>query len=319
MTTPRTPGIPRHGVPGRRPPLRWPVFLLLLTLLGCGAGLVPDRIGSSAQESPLVGPPSGSLVLAGGGPLGPEIWERFVELAGGTDARIVVIPTAASQDHFPEDWSGLAPLIQAGAEDIQILHTRDRRKADTEAFAAPLAEATGVWIPGGRQWRLVDAYLDTRVHQALFELLERDGVVGGTSAGASILASYLVRGDPETNQVMVSPEYQVGFGLLSKTAVDQHLLARGREDDLWEVLDANPDLLGIGLDEGTALVVRQDHAEVIGVSQALFYDATEPPRYARSFASGAIYDLGTRTPVATAADEDASEEDRDGIQLGTRP
>jgi len=265
-----------------------------------------------------VGPPSGSLILAGGGTLGPEIWERFVELAGGPDARIVVIPTAASQDHFPDDWSGLQPLIQAGAQDIRILHTRDRREADTDAFAEPLSEATGVWIPGGRQWRLVDAYLDTQVHQALFQVLERGGVVGGTSAGASIQASYLVRGDPETNQIMISPDYEVGFGFLAGTAVDQHLLARGREEDLWEVLDAHPDLLGIGLDEGTALVVTQDRGEIIGVSQALFYDATEPPRRPRSFSSGTIFDLAERAAVTATVDENEAES-QDGSSLDPGP
>lgn len=253
--------------------------------------------------------------MAGGGTLGHEIWEKFVELAGGEDARIVVIPTAGAQDEFEEDWSGLDPLKSAGAGEVTILHTRNPDVADDPAFVAPLQDATGVWFPGGRQWRLVDAYLNTRVHAELFNLLDRGGVVGGTSAGASIQASYLVRGDPETNQVLISPDYEEGFGFLSKAAVDQHLLARGREEDLWELLDQEPSLLGIGIDEGTALVIQGDRAEVIGVSQALFYDPEHPVKRARSLNRGGIFDLGTRAPFPMALQD----EDRDLESESPRP
>lgn len=257
-----------------------------------------------------VGPPAGALLLAGGGSLDAEIWERFVELAGGPEARIVVIPTAGSQDDYPHDWTGLEGLTRAGARNLTILHTRNRAEADGEAFVLPLLTADGVWIPGGRQWRLVDAYLDTRVHRELFRILERGGVVGGTSAGASIQASFLVRGDPETNQVVVSEDYEEGFGLLSRSAVDQHLLVRGREDDLWKILDRHPELLGIGLDEGTAMVIQGDRAEVIGVSQALVYDPSGPLREAIVLHPGQRFDLAERRAVTAVVEDEA--EDRDG-------
>ncbi|CAN5741805.1 hypothetical protein BH23GEM11_BH23GEM11_15420 [soil metagenome] len=270
------------------------VLALLVALVLQGvAGCAPGWSGNSASPEalPRVGPANGSVLVAGGGRLGPEIWERFVELAGGDDARIVIIPTAGTDEEFPETWPGFLPFREAGAYNLVVLHTRDRGEADSEVFAQLLREATGVWIPGGRQWRLVDSYLNTRVHQELKDLLDRGGVVGGTSAGASIQAEFLVRGDPATNQVMVSPEYEEGFGFLSGTAVDQHLLTRARENDLWEVLQLRPDLLGIGLDEGTALVVTRDRAEVIGSSEVLFYlpsDRTRTPRIARA---GAVIDL----------------------------
>lgn len=245
-------------------------------------------------------------MVAGGGALDPEIWEHFVELAGGSEARIVVIPTAGTQDRFPDDWSGLDALRRAGAEQITLLHTRDPDEANTEQFAAPLQEATGVWIPGGRQWRLVDAYLDTRVHEALFEVLERGGVVGGTSAGASIQASFLVRGDPRTNRIMISPDYEEGFGLLLGAAVDQHLLAREREEDLWEVVGRDPSLLGIGIDEGTALVVRGNVGEVIGASQVLIYDSAAPDQRPFVLEPGDAYDLGRRNPLSARVQEDGN-------------
>lgn len=291
------------------------ILIPLLLFWGCLAGTVAESESAATLDQPLIGPASGSLILAGGGTLGPEIWERFVELAGGPLATIVVIPTAGADDHFDDQWSGLEPLRRAGALNISVLHTRDPAIADDPAFVAPLREATGVWFPGGRQWRLVDAYLGTRVHEELFRILGRGGIVGGTSAGASIQASFLVRGDPETNQVLLSPDYEEGFGLLSHAAVDQHLLARGREDDMWELLALRPDLLGIGIDEGTALLIQGDRAEVMGVSQALFYDPNGHIRRARSLHSGAIFDLGRRVPVPRTAQDVNQQQDGQGSPL----
>jgi cyanophycinase len=283
----------------------FPALALSLAMQGV-VGCAPGWTGGAPppEAAPRVGPPNGTVLVAGGGRLGPEIWERFVELAGGPDARIVIIPTAGTDEEFPETWPGFLPFREAGAHNLAVLHTRDRGEADSDLFAQLLREATGVWIPGGRQWRLVDSYLNTRVHQELRDLLDRGGVVGGTSAGASIQAEFLVRGDPSTNQVMVSPEYEEGFGFLARTAVDQHLLTRARENDLWEVLQLRPDLLGIGLDEGTALVVTRDRAEVIGSSEVLFYlpsDQTRTPRVARA---GAVIDLGAWSSAGTASPAD---------------
>ena len=99
--------------------------------------------------------------------------------------------------------------------------------ADTEAFAAPLKTARGVWFAGGRQWRLVDAYMGTRTQREIEAVLARGGVVGGCSAGATIQGSYLVRGAREGNQIMMAKGYEEGFGYLRGVAIDQHLLASG--------------------------------------------------------------------------------------------
>ncbi len=263
------------------------------------APLYPQAPPPSVSD-PVVGPTRGSLVVAGGGDLGPEIWDRFVSLAGGEQARIVVIPTAAPDEDLPDDWKGRDGLQATGARGLVILHTRDPSEADIESFVLPLQEATGVWLPGGRPWRLVDAYLHTRVHEELYGLLNRGGVIGGTSAGASIQASFLIRGDPETNQVVYSPDYTEGFGFLERVAVDQHLLARGREADLWQVLDIHPELLGIGLDEGTALVIQGNRAEVIGKSQVLLYDASAASMRPSRLGAGTVFDLGSRELIGQA-------------------
>jgi len=268
------------------------------TILVIAPGLALAQGTEAVPLGPVVGHPAGTVMIAGGGTLGPEIWTRFVELAGGSAARIIVIPTAAEEDEFPQDWSTLTSLMDAGAARVTLLHTRDRDLADTDTFAAPLREATGIWIPGGRQHRLVDAYLHTRVHEELFRLLDRGGVIGGSSAGASILASFLVRGDPDTNQRIMSEDYLEGFGILEGTAIDQHLLARGRERDLWTVLELYPELLGIGIDEGTALVIEGDLAEVIGASQVLMYSSAGIGSDPETLIEGDRFHLSIREPLA---------------------
>ena len=267
--------------------------LLLAALLS--EPLFPQGPPPAALER--VGPAEGTLVVAGGGDLGPEIWETFVSLAGGDRAKIVVIPTAGLDKDIPDDWRGSDALQAAGASDLVVLHTRDPQEAEFDAFVLPLREATGVWLPGGRPWRLVDAYLHTRVHEELFALLDRGGVVGGTSAGASIQASFLIRGDKETNQIVYSPDYAEGFGFLESVAVDQHLLARGRESDLWEVLELHPELLGIGLDEGTAIIVQGNRAEVVGESQVLVYDASDASLEPSRLGVGTVFDLSSRERI----------------------
>jgi cyanophycinase len=232
------------------------------------AVLLLGGVPLAAQEH---GPTKGSLVIVCGGALDEVIVERFIELAGGTDAPIVIIPTAGEAD---EDYGEFCPCLrrwkQAGATRLTVLHTRDRKLADSEAFVKPIREARGVFFGGGRQWRLADAYLNTRTHQELAALLERGGVVGGSSAGASILASFMVRGDTKSNEKMIGDHVE-GLGFLKNAAVDQHLLRRNRQFDMLEVIDRFPKLLGIGIDESTAIVVDGDQFDVIGRSYVVVY------------------------------------------------
>jgi cyanophycinase len=258
-------------------------------LLGLATGL-----GAQTCASTCVGPARGAVIAAGGGTLGDDIYEEFVRLAGGPAARIVLIPTAGDQYGTHDGWTAIERLKEVGVTRLEILHTRSRAIADLEAFTAPLREATGVWLSGGRQWRLVDVYLNTRTHAELARVLKRGGVVGGNSAGASALASYLVRGG-EANDVVAAPDREEGFGFLRNVAIDQHLVARARETDMLEILRDRPHLLGIGLNEGAALVVTHDLARVIGNPVAI-YDITDPSVLIplRWLGPGDIYDLGSR-------------------------
>jgi cyanophycinase len=227
---------------------------------------------SAAAEPVVRGPERGSLVIVGGGRVGPEILTRFFDLAGGRDAPLVVVPTANGADTYPDNWSGLKMFTDFGATRVTLLHTNDRKVADSEAFVRPLTTARAVWFVGGRQWRLVDSYLHTRTQREIERVLERGGVVGGTSAGASILASYMVRGARENNYIMMAPGYEEGFGLIKGVAIDQHMLTRNRQDDLEEVIARRPDLLGIGLDESTAIIVRGQQFEITGASKVAIHD-----------------------------------------------
>jgi cyanophycinase len=226
----------------------------------------------------------------------PEIYREFIELAGGPDANIVLVPTAGGAAEYDEFYAGMQAWRENGARNLTLLHTIDPEVADTEAFLEPLKTAGGVFFFGGRQWRLVDAYGGTKTEEAFREVLERGGVIGGSSAGASIQGSFLVRGDSRSNTVMMG-DHQRGFGYLRNVGIDQHVLRRNRQFDMIEVIEAHPELLGIGLDEDTAIVVRGDRFQVIGSSYALIFDNQSTTGSEGSFyflSPGDRYDMATR-------------------------
>ena len=265
-----------------------PIRVALAILLAGFAAVTLD-----AQK---VGPANGALVIVGGAMQDPAIVKRFIALAGGPDASIVVIPTAGDADSYNQSWSGLRIFRENGARNLTVLHTRDRKVADTDAFVAPLTHAQGVFFAGGRQWRLADAYLHTRTHKELDAVLARGGVIGGSSAGATILGSFLVRGDTKGNELMIGDHVE-GMGFLKNSAIDQHVLRRNRQFDLIEVMQKHPDLLGIGIDEDTAIVVEGDRFEVIGQRYVLIHDRNAVVSPAGTFffmAPGDKFDLVTR-------------------------
>jgi cyanophycinase len=259
----------------------------------------------SVSLAASLGPSRGTLLIVGGGQLGPEIVNRFIELAGGKDAPMVIIPTAAEGTPTASAQNNF--LARAGVRNIVILHTRNRNEANSEAFVAPLKTARAVWFEGGRQWRLVDSYLNTRTEKELFRLLGRGGVIGGSSAGATIQGSYLVRGAREGNTLMMAPGYETGMGFLRNCAIDQHIITRHREADLNPVIAKHPGLLGIGIDEGTAIVVHSNTFEVIGKSKVFIHDAgykpgaDGKPYYALS--AGDRFDLKKRRKLEARATE----------------
>src|SRR5579859_2954892 len=253
---------------------------------------------SAAWAQTAVGPPKGSLVVVGGGTMGPEVMSRFIDLAGVPDAPIVYVPTANGLDPQPATVMEAKFLHKAGAKNVTVLHTIDRAVADSDDFVAPLLKARGVFFGGGRQWHLVDSYLNTRTQREFQALLERGGVIGGSSAGATIIGSYLVRGAQSGNTIMMAPGYEEGFGFLRGVAVDQHLLKRKRENDMVAVVEAHPQLLGIGIDESTAVIVQGDRFEVVGPSKVAIYEHGKPYYF---LSAGDRFDLKTRSRLNASA------------------
>ncbi|RWA05895.1 hypothetical protein EKO27_g9212 [Xylaria grammica] len=231
--------------------------------------LLASQSTMASAADPVVGPVKGSLVVVGGGTLSDSIYQEVITRAKG--GPIIVIPTADEQPTYDQNAAGAATFRRLGASRVTVLHTYDPKVADTDAFIAPLLNASAVWFGGGRQWRLVDAYAGTKTEAAFQAVLDRGGVIGGSSAGASIQGSFLARGDTKTNQILVG-DHTVGFGYLRNVAIDQHLLVRGRIFDMFDILKVRPELLGFGCDENTALVVDGDDAHVIGASYCAIYD-----------------------------------------------
>jgi cyanophycinase len=198
----------------------------------------------------------------------------------------VIIPTASGAES-----TSRAGWERRGFASVTVLHATSRSLADDEAFVAPLERATGVWIEGGEQARLERAYRATRVEAALHAVLARGGVIGGTSAGAAIMSRVMIRGGK------TRPRMGTGFGLLPGAIVDQHFVARGRRGRLERALARHRDLVGYGVDEGTAMVVVGGVFTVVGDSTVT---ACVAPRRApvacTAHAAGATVELAAGGP-----------------------
>ncbi len=250
-----------------------------------------------AQMSPTVGPEKGTLMIVGGGAMGTDLWTRFVELAGGPAAAdIVIIPTAGEDSSANKAPREKEKLMSLGVKNITILHTRDPKEANQESFVAPLRKATGIWFVGGRHWRLADSYLNTLAQKEFNAVLNRGGVIGGTSAGATIMGSFMVRGDTKGNSIMIGDHTQ-GLDFMHNVTIDQHVMRRNRQFDLIDVIKSRPELLGIGIDESTAVVVQKNTFEVIGNSYVGIYEANQIANSAKypsgqNSSGGPFYYLG---------------------------
>ncbi len=282
---------------------------LVRTLLA--VALLPVAVhaqgNADATDPPRVGPANGTVIVVGGGSMGPEIYRAFIDAAGGPDALIITVPNAGGADTYAQDGPSTRGWKQAGARNVYTLFTKDPRVADTDSFVAVIKRAGGIWFEGGRQFRLVDAYAGTKTEAAFNAVLARGGVVGGSSAGASILGDFLVRGAPSSNNLIMDfPGYQQGFSYLRNVGIDQHVVARERLPDLADsIMTKYPQLLGISEDEGTAWVVRGDTGTIVGRSKAFVYSGSGPTDAGKPFLTlypGDRYDLGARRVMDRAAD-----------------
>jgi cyanophycinase len=258
-----------------------------------------DRL---ANNYPPAMPPApkverGTLVIVGGGGTPPGLMQKFVEFAGGKEAVIAVLPISMPDPLPPKD--GAAELFRKlGAKEVHVLAGRTPKAVETAAVWEVLDRATGLWFGGGRQWRFVDAYETTESLKKMYGVLQRGGVVGGSSAGATIQGDYLARGHPLGPHIMMADGYERAFSFLPGTAIDQHFTQRKRSDDMQRLMERYPQFLGLGIDETTALIVRGSVAEVVGKHHVHVFDTRRPTPDGRpgqvALPEGSKYDLVER-------------------------
>ncbi|MGI9519251.1 MAG: Type 1 glutamine amidotransferase-like domain-containing protein [Pirellulaceae bacterium] len=252
---------------------------------------------------------NGTLLIVGGGGMPDGMLDQFIELAGGDEARLVYIPCTERESVNPREARIVELWKSRGVAAADVVHTKDRTQAnEDEAFLEPLKNATGIFFGGGRQWNFSDSYYGTEAHRLMKDVLVRGGVIAGSSAGASIQARYLARANPVGNFDIMAPGYERGgLGFISGVAIDQHFTQRNRQPDMTSLVNRYPQLLGIGIDERTALVVQGSIGQVVGENKVFFYDrnqvaAHDDPDYL-ALEAGQQFDLAARTVIEEAEPE----------------
>ena len=240
-------------------------------------------LGPACSTAKQAGPhPKGHLLIIGGGERTAAIMKRFLDLAAGFGQGKIVVFTMATG--VPEEvrQETLAEYKGLGVEDVAIYHlTRD--EAVKPDAAKILHGAGGVFFTGGDQSCLTAVLLDTPILARLHEMYEQGCVIGGTSAGAAVMSEVMITGDEKRTKnedelwqtIEADNVVRVrGFGLVKNVIVDQHFLVRRRQNRLVSLVLENPALLGAGIDESTAILVRPDGKwEVLGESQVVVVDA----------------------------------------------
>ena len=261
-------------------------------------------LAGCAHEPPIVYPSiadKGHLVLIGGGPKPADVVQLYVDLAGGPKANIVVLPLASEDSR--EAGADYIDLFRAhGAGRVTVVQIDDRRDAYRAEYARIIGEATGVFFSGGDQSRIASRIVDTPILDAVRSVKARGGVVGGTSAGTACESDVMLTGAGDESTL--APHNMVvsrGIGLFEGVVVDSHFVARRRFTRLQSVVLEHPQLLGIGVDEGTAAWVKPDGTmEVRGLGAVVVYDAS---RAQTSVRNGKFVAPGMSTYSLTAGQQ----------------
>ncbi|MCC6509069.1 MAG: cyanophycinase [Pirellulaceae bacterium] len=231
----------------------------------------------------------GALMLCGGGQLPNTLMETFFELGHASQGALVIIPSASSS----ADAGDYEPMLNAWQKfpwaSIKVLHAMDRKQVENDSdFIKPLQQATAVWISGGDQRRLAERYLGTSVEHELKKVVVRGGIIGGTSAGSAIASRVMISGGRQ------QPVISNGLDLLPGSIIDQHFSQRKRYDRLASAVEQHPDRVGIGIDEGTGLVVSKQQARVLGDGSVYVYSKTKKSKAGfepLKFESGSAFSL----------------------------
>jgi cyanophycinase len=202
------------------------------------------------------------------------ILRRFTELAGGSSARIAIIPTASAVDDAGQRYKAI--FLELGAVSADVVFVGDRDDANSDPLVELIETSTGIFITGGNQVRVASILGGTRVAR-MIRRQSRAGVpIAGTSAGASVMCSVMVAGGksgttPRPNGASMA----AGLGLIDNVIIDQHFRERDRVGRLVTMVSYNPGLLGLGIDEDTAALIMPDGTlEVLGRGSVLIVDGT---------------------------------------------
>ncbi|MDS1030296.1 cyanophycinase [Bacillota bacterium LX-D] len=203
----------------------------------------------------------GTLVIIGGAEDKKgkqEILKKFIDLSGNEDARLVVM-TAATEEPETVGENYRRIFKDLGVKDIAVLNINSRQEANEQYYADTIKSSTGIFFTGGDQLRITSLLGGTSTYWALIDAYQQGIVIAGTSAGASVMSeTMIVEGDseeaPKKNTLKMAP----GMGFIKGVVVDQHFAQRGRIGRLLSAVAQNPDILGIGIDEDTAIVVNSD-------------------------------------------------------------
>jgi cyanophycinase len=241
----------------------------LRALLLCLALAVAST--ASAHDAPSS---RGHLVLIGGAEKPAAAMKKFVELAGGVEALIVVIPTASEEAGTGQYYIDLFAK-NLGARNVKVLPIKTKKDARRADYVATAGKAGGIFFAGGDQRRILDALENTPVLEAIRERFRDGAVIGGTSAGTACQSPLMITGEGDFEVIRTGAvELRNGLGFFSGVIVDQHFIARQRFNRLATVVLENPSFVGVGVDEATAVWVRPDETfEVIGKSSVLVLDA----------------------------------------------
>jgi cyanophycinase len=229
--------------------------------------------------------PKGTLVIVGGGSRGADVMRRFVDLAGGRGKAVIAVLPMASGEAAESGKEMVAEFDSLGARGYVVLV--GRAEAETESVAKSLDSATGIWFTGGDQDRLTAAIGATATLRAIQARYRAGAVVGGTSAGAAVMSDSMITGNQTPpgdttgyygdefpalarHRIQITP----GLGFLSTAIVDQHFIRRERHNRLMSAVLEHPTLIGVGIDENTAIEVSPDGKwRVLGESAVVIYDA----------------------------------------------
>ncbi len=245
----------------------------------------------------------GKLIIIGGGSIPDSLFEFFAADCGGKNQPVVYIPTATNDEEFIQKGEHLIKFTSRGYTNLSTIHTRNKKEADDPKNIALMRNAKGLFFGGGDQQLIADAYAGTKLYDEFIALLNRGGVIMGTSAGATIMGSLMVGGDAR-DDISKKYNFNPAFSFMTNTALDQHVLARNRQFDLISVIENYPGTLGIGMDESTAIIVEAGQFKVWGKSYAMLYDpmdwAAQKNKWGRvlkpfkMMASGSSFNFVTR-------------------------